>query len=849
MSPEQASARRGVVDHRTDVYSLGVTLYEMLTLRPAFEGRDREEVLSQMSLAEPRLPARLNAAVPRDLETIVLTAMAKFPQERYATAKSLANDLSRFLAGQAIHAKRPGVLARVGKWAMRHRAWVAAIGMFLLVLVGGAGISAALVARARHGEELQRAVADTRKLESRRHLYASHMNVAMTDWQKGNVARVLEALAHEKPRDGEEDLRGFEWYHLLRLCQGNGRAVLPGGDKPVCAVATAADGSVWASAGEDGSIRLWEEPSFTLRGVLHSSGGIVHGLAVSPDGQRLAAGCADRTIEIWDLHSMSLRHKLAGHKGEVTAVAFFPDGRRLASSGHEGAVRVWDTSDGQQVVELKGLDNGGNCVGVSPDGRTVAAAGNGRKVLLWNLADDIPQAYELGTHRTYVHCLAFSPDGTRLLSGSEDGVVQLWDMTDRRLKRKWRRHTAAVAGAAFAPQGHEVATVSWDGSVKVWDPDSPTAAISLQQGHAGQVLTVAFAPDGKSLLSGGRDGVVRVWNRTGQDEPLVLTGHRRLVRSVAFAADGKTLFSAAADGTARSWDLAGQRAAVVFDNLAAADGGLPADERELPKWAVEHQCVMGAVLLGGQTQLLTGDLTGELRLWDADSGSPLPSFESADGPLWALARSPDESVAAGAGYTANVVTLWNTTTGKKRGVLRGHTDRVWSVAFSPDSRLVASSSNDYTVRVWDVDSGLEVARIPAPTKYVFCVGISPDGRMVAFGGEDHRVRLYDLAAGVELEPLGQHPANLQCLAFFPDGKSLATGGADGTVKVWDLATRQERITLRVPLIQSTNLLAEDTTNPEAMESSVWSLAIASDGRAVAAGDGDGRITVWRAQLP
>ena len=156
MSPEQASARRGVVDHRTDIYSLGVTLYELLTLRPALEGRDREEMLSQLSLGEPRPASRLNPAVPRDLETIVLTAIAKAPQERYATAKALADDLVRFLAGEPIHARRPGAVAQARKWAARHRSWVAAIGLFMLVATIGLSISTVVVWRALVAEGVQR---------------------------------------------------------------------------------------------------------------------------------------------------------------------------------------------------------------------------------------------------------------------------------------------------------------------------------------------------------------------------------------------------------------------------------------------------------------------------------------------------------------------------------------------------------------------------------------------------------------------------------------------------------------------------------------------------------------------
>jgi len=136
-SPEQALARRGVVDQRTDIYSLGVTLYELLTLRPAFDGRDHQELLRQIALDEPVSPRRLNPAVPRDLETIVLKAMAKDPSSRYATAQELAADLSRFLDDQPILARRPGAPERALRWTRRHKelvAWAAAILVLALTI-------------------------------------------------------------------------------------------------------------------------------------------------------------------------------------------------------------------------------------------------------------------------------------------------------------------------------------------------------------------------------------------------------------------------------------------------------------------------------------------------------------------------------------------------------------------------------------------------------------------------------------------------------------------------------------------------------------------------------------------
>ena len=140
MSPEQALAKRGVVDHRTDIYSLGTTLFELLTLRPAFDGRDRQELLRQIALEEPTAPRRLDPSLPRDLETIVLKAMAKEPDGRYSAAEELADDLRRFLEDKPIRARRPTFPEQAAKWARRHRRplMAAAVVLVLAGAVGGA---------------------------------------------------------------------------------------------------------------------------------------------------------------------------------------------------------------------------------------------------------------------------------------------------------------------------------------------------------------------------------------------------------------------------------------------------------------------------------------------------------------------------------------------------------------------------------------------------------------------------------------------------------------------------------------------------------------------------------------
>ncbi len=339
MSPEQVMGSRAVVDHRADIYSLGATLYELITLRPAFDCVDRLELIVKIAHEDPRRPRQIDPAIPRDLETIVLKAMAKDPMARYATAAALADDLGRFLDRRPIVARRPNAIDRAAKWSRRHRPAVMAAALVLILTMIGFG--ADLLWRdgviRHHNIALRTALVDAERNESsaRRLLYDSQIGLAHQAWASGHVEVAQELLEKSRPEPAKHDLRGFEWNHLRRACECD-ISMLARHETPITAMALAPDGRTLVSADFDGVMIFWDIAGSRERARVQGHAGQVPSLAFSPDGLTLVSCSFDPgkpgEFKFWDAVTARERVRIPVIMGNVSGWAFSLDSRVLAIS-------------------------------------------------------------------------------------------------------------------------------------------------------------------------------------------------------------------------------------------------------------------------------------------------------------------------------------------------------------------------------------------------------------------------------------------------------------------------------------------------------------------------------------
>ena len=509
MAPERF---RGEADARADIYALGLTLYELLTLEPAFDASDRLRLIEQVKADDPIAPRVLDRRVPRDLETIILKAIDKDAKRRYPTADAMAEDLRRFLDDEPILARRQTHLERFMRWARRHPG-IAILGAVLtavlvlatavsLVVAGQMAALAETKERAANSEHeakltaqaaLKKAEASHREAEAQRdraerNLYAARIGQAESSLRLFDSATARALLDQCIPEPGGPDRRGWEWSYLDRWCQPELRT--------------------WKLPTSCGNECRRREPRRPFpRGRLC-------------DRLCRPAGSASRVVPTYviDLKDGKIRHELAGHGTWVYAVAFRPDGKRFAIAGNEGTIKVWDSDTGREVRNLSGLAAPGHCLDWSPDGRRLASADQDGLVRIW----DPETGHETARISHSAGHVAWSPDGTRIATAGGDNQVRIWAAADGQPSGPVLS-LGGENGISWAPDGRRLAGIAKDGSLTVWDTGSGQVLFTVKQ--VGNLSSVAFSPDGNRLATGGTEGIIRLYDAgSGQERAALFTG-------------------------------------------------------------------------------------------------------------------------------------------------------------------------------------------------------------------------------------------------------------------------------------------------------------------------------------
>jgi eukaryotic-like serine/threonine-protein kinase len=806
LSPEQAKGRRDSVDGRSDVYALGATLYELLTLRPVYAGDDRAELLIKIISDEPHFSRKLDGAVPAVLKTIVLKALAKNPAERYATAGELAADLTLFLADQPIQARPPTLISRVTKLARRHWKGVAALGLTTVLLLLGA-VAAALWSNSRLravNEQLEREIdradrhareARIHALTSERHARGAQLRLAAQALDAGQLERAQRILRDVPLNSGGEMPRSFVWRYLWHRARRE-IVVLFGPTPRFTGMAVSPDGKLLATTDGTAGLELWDAASGDRIRDMEKVAGQLACPTFSKDGSLISADCRDTAtggadgFSVWDVTSGRRLARLSMDSGFFALSSTFLPGQVLLGSGHHKyggpppLTRLWSLAGDSTRPRLLGqydqfVDRDSASVGrgfittESPTTFTVRGI----------LTGEPTQEFHVGPETERITAWASSSHAeiVAAVTGPE-WKLHLWDGLSGKLLA---RHSVPenVDRMSFSPDGTKLACIDQHGDVHLIDRMTGTThRVVSGQADRQPDTRITFSPDNTRLATvtsglanvGGQDPV-SIWEAATGRRLADFRGRSEVLGSLSFTPDSRALLISA-------------RASVRRWRLAPADN----DNERQPAGHKDEAWSL-AFSPDGRT-VATGSDDSEpdptIKVWDAATSQLTKAWQGGEGTVAALAFSPDgHTLASGHLVTNENVRIWDAATGRLVATLDGHVDRVRTVAFAPDGKSLATGSSDGTVRLWDVASWHVRSVLSGHRDTVHAVAFSPDGKTLASASNDGDVRLWDLRSTggvIAPERVLHNRSCLMAVAFAPDGKALAVADDMGSITLWDL---------------------------------------------------------------
>jgi WD40 repeat protein/tRNA A-37 threonylcarbamoyl transferase component Bud32 len=883
MAPEQAAGRSRDIDTRTDIYALGVILYEVLLGQRPFVGENTAETLRLVIESDPIPPRTLRPRLPRDLETIILTCLEKQPSRRYSSALALAGDLERWLAGEPIEARARSFRRLAWRRVRQHPMLTA--GTVAMILATTSIIGVLAWSNSRQGEWIARIDIEHRRADrlaqeavlqrdrAERHLRGAHLDLASQALDSGQIERAQNLLREFGPLPSDVGPTGPSWKLLWGLATRELRPLVHH-KLDVGHLRLSPDGTSLYSGDEGGRVAAWDPTTCDLTRAFAVQPGRIIQLVVSPDGRRVASAS---NVADHDRNYLWVRDTTTGEPviridaiegGTIHQIGFDPPADRfwamVTPPGTTGTEVRWfpldrdgtrpsETSPDPQQIP-------GNWLYGTPTGRFVSVDPiEGLAIDDWTIDPAHPDLIHWRIPVSNPHCwVGYVQTSRSAAVVIPDEAAYMRPMPAGVASSRYPIKPAPWSMPALSPDGQTLALFETSGTVALITLGSDQVR-HLDVGTTGveEVSGILeFSPDGARL-------VVCMWGFPGGPSPIALydvatgrklatsPGRRDRIRALKFSADGSGLFIASGP-TIQRWNLddfghqaqpeghADEAWSVAFspDSLWFWTGSDDTEESQtIKRWDLASGRLIEAWSAGiGTVAALAVSPDGRLlvsghlgsgntaRLWDPRDGTSLGHLDGCDEAVRTVAFTRDGKWFATAG-DGGIIRIWDRATHRLTTTLVGHKDTVPAVVFTPDGGTLISVSADRSVRIWDVATGRPRLTRFSSEKWT-TLAIHPDGSLVATADEDGLIQFLDIRTGRVTIEIESEDRIIRSMAFCREGNELAAAGEAGRLYLWDSSNGQQLVSLNQ------------------RSGTIHGLAFAPDGSAIVTTADNGGVRIW-----